>query len=294
MLPATDRVYSDEAARDHYVGTAHETRCVSAPTVRPDRPGAGRRPASTVGRNSFPAAPIACEEVPDGGGTIRTRTSSYGNFSGEALATCTTASSRLRHGRPTRRRELLLGVVIMRGETGFLDCIGAALLSGEDRDEVDAAFDAVSGFEDDDWTADTCASSSKNLTSRSSAARGRWVFATTSTRPGSAASSPRRSRFAQNGVDCPIDCDAVIGTPSRPSTQPPTEPGDRRGPRRTNDSDGALGLTTTLRRRRWPSRPRSRRLADARSPHPIPIRLTIPPPPVGGFAFFPDTVSAIR
>jgi len=32
--------------------------------------------------------------------------------------------------------------------------------------------------------------------------------------------------FAQNqpdfnSVDCPIDCDAVIGTPSRPSTTPP-------------------------------------------------------------------------
>jgi len=43
-------------------------------------------------------------------------------------------------------------------EVGFIDCIGAAVLSGEvTQDEVDAAFDAVSGFEDDDWTADTCA-----------------------------------------------------------------------------------------------------------------------------------------
>ena len=43
-------------------------------------------------------------------------------------------------------------------DTGFLDCIGAALLSGEvTGDEVDAAFDAISGFEDDGWSADTCA-----------------------------------------------------------------------------------------------------------------------------------------
>ena len=44
-----------------------------------------------------------------------------------------------------------------------------------------------------------------------------------------------------NSVDCPIDCDAVIGTPSRPSTLPPTE-----RPPTDNDSDGALGLTAGL------------------------------------------------
>ena len=52
--------------------------------------------------------------------------------------------------------------------------------------------------------------------------------------------------FARGGLDCPIDCDAVIGTPSRPSTQPPTEPGSPTRPPTDNDSDGALGLTTTL------------------------------------------------
>ena len=49
--------------------------------------------------------------------------------------------------------------------------------------------------------------------------------------------------FAQNGLDCQVDCDAVIGTPSRPSTLPPTMP---TRPPTGNDSDGALGLTTTL------------------------------------------------
>ena len=63
---------------------------------------------------------------------------------------------------------------------------------------------------------------------------------------------PTRPPIAQNqpdfnSVDCPIDCDAVIGTPSRPSTQPPTEPGgSTRPPTADKDSDGALGLTTTL------------------------------------------------
>jgi hypothetical protein len=35
-------------------------------------------------------------------------------------------------------------------------------------------------------------------------------------------------------------------SPSRPSTQPPTEPGSPTRPPTDNDSDGALGLTTTL------------------------------------------------
>ena len=49
--------------------------------------------------------------------------------------------------------------------------------------------------------------------------------------------------LAQGGFDCQVDCDAVIGTPSRPSTLPPTMP---TRPPTGNDSDGALGLTTTL------------------------------------------------
>ena len=49
--------------------------------------------------------------------------------------------------------------------------------------------------------------------------------------------------LAQGGFDCQVDCDAVIGTPSRPSTLPPTMP---TRPPTDNDSDGALGLTTTL------------------------------------------------
>ena len=50
-----------------------------------------------------------------------------------------------------------------------------------------------------------------------------------------------------------VDCDAVIGTPSRPSTMPPTEKGATMPPTeqpdgggKDNDSDGALGLTMTL------------------------------------------------
>ena len=59
--------------------------------------------------------------------------------------------------------------------------------------------------------------------------------------------------FARGGLDCEVDCDAVIGTPSRPSTLPPTEKGATMPPTeqpdgggKDNDSDGALGLTTTL------------------------------------------------
>ena len=51
-------------------------------------------------------------------------------------------------------------------------------------------------------------------------------------------------------ISTQVDCDAVIGTPSRPSTQPPTEKGatmpPTEQPDKGNDSDGALGLTTTL------------------------------------------------
>ena len=53
----------------------------------------------------------------------------------------------------------------------------------------------------------------------------------------------RRQHAHLNGIDCQVDCDAVIGTPSRPSTLPPTMP---TRPPTDNDSDGALGLTTTL------------------------------------------------
>ena len=59
--------------------------------------------------------------------------------------------------------------------------------------------------------------------------------------------------FARGGLDCPIDCDAVIGTPSRPSTMPPTEKGATMPPTeqpdgggKDNDSDGARGLTVGL------------------------------------------------
>ena len=49
-------------------------------------------------------------------------------------------------------------------ETGFYDCLDAALFFGEvTDDEVDAAFDAISGFEDDGWSADTCAEFQPNV-----------------------------------------------------------------------------------------------------------------------------------
>ena len=67
------------------------------------------------------------------------------------------------------------------------------------QDEAEAAFDAISGVVDGDWS--TCA------------------------------------EFLQDpGL-------AAHGTPSRPSTLPPTMP---TRPPTDNDSDGALGLTTTL------------------------------------------------
>ena len=138
-------------------------------------------------------------------------------------------------------------------DTGFLDCIGAALLSGEvTGDEVDAAFDAISGFEDDGWSADTCAEFQQepNLAEQC----GSWTLGQCDAEYKAWVGCIFTTTFARGGLDCPIDCDAVIGTPSRPSTMPPTENGATMPPTEQpatrpptgNDSDGALGLTTTL------------------------------------------------
>ena len=109
-------------------------------------------------------------------------------------------------------------------DTGFLDCIGAALLSGEvTGDEVDAAFDAISGFEDDGWSADTCAEFQQepNLAEQC----GSWTLGVCDDEYKAWVGCIFTTTFARGGLDCQVDCDAVIGTPSRPSTLPPTEPG---------------------------------------------------------------------
>ena len=109
---------------------------------------------------------------------------------------------------------------------------------------MDAAFDAISGFEDDGWSADTCAEFQQepNLAEQC----GSWTLGVCDDEYKAWVGCIFNTVFAQNGVDCEVDCDAVIGTPSRPSTQPPTEPGSPTRPPTDNDSDGALGLTTTL------------------------------------------------
>ena len=112
-------------------------------------------------------------------------------------------------------------------DTGFLDCIGAALLSGEvTGDEVDAAFDAISGFEDDGWSADTCAEFQQepNLAEQC----GSWTLGQCDDEYKAWVGCIFTTTFARGGLDCEVDCDAV------PS-------GDK-----DKDSDGALGLTTTL------------------------------------------------
>ena len=119
------------------------------------------------------------------------------------------------------------------------------MLSGEvTGDEVDAAFDAISGFEDE-VDADTCA---EFLQEPGLAAQcGSWTLDQCGDEFKAWVSCIFTTTFARGGLDCPIDCDAVIGTPSRPSTMPPTEPGgSTRPPTADKDSDGALGLTTTL------------------------------------------------
>ena len=126
-------------------------------------------------------------------------------------------------------------------ETGFFDCLDAVLFSGEvTDDEVDAAFDAISGFEDE-VDADTCA---EFLQEPGLAAQcGSWTLGVCDDEYKAWTGCLFTTSFAQNGLDCQVDCDAVIGTPSRPSTLPPTMP---TRPPTDNDSDGALGLTTTL------------------------------------------------
>ena len=123
-------------------------------------------------------------------------------------------------------------------ETGFYDCVIAAVLSGEvTQDEAEAAFDAISGVEDGDWS--TCA---EFLQDPGLAAQcGSWTLGVCDDEYKAWTGCLFTTSFAQNGLDCQVDCDAVIGTPSRPSTMPPTE-----RPPTDNDSDGALGLTTTL------------------------------------------------
>ena len=118
---------------------------------------------------------------------------------------------------------------------------------------MDAAFDAISGFEDDGWSADTCAEFQQepNLAEQC----GSWTLGVCDDEYKAWVGCIFTTTFARGGLDCPIDCDAVIGTPSRPSTMPPTEkgatmpptePGGSTRPPTGNDSDGALGLTTTL------------------------------------------------
>ena len=109
---------------------------------------------------------------------------------------------------------------------------------------MDAAFDAISGFEDDGWSADTCAEFQQepNLAEQC----GSWTLGVCDDEYKAWVGCIFTTTFARGGLDCPIDCDAVIGTPSRPSTLPPTEPGGSTRPPTDNDSDGALGLTTTL------------------------------------------------
>ena len=105
-------------------------------------------------------------------------------------------------------------------ETGFYDCLDAALFFGEvTDDEVDAAFDAISGFEDE-VDADTCA---EFLQEPGLAAQcGSWTL-------GQCDDEYKAwvgcivTFFTQGGLDCQVDCDAV-----------------------PSGSDGALGLTTTL------------------------------------------------
>ena len=129
-------------------------------------------------------------------------------------------------------------------ETGFYDCVIAAVLSGEvTQDEAEAAFDAISGVEDGDWS--TCA---EFLQDPGLAAQcGSWTLGVCDDEYKAWTGCLFTTSFAQNGLDCQVDCDAVIGTPSRPSTTPPTEPGgSTRPPTADKDSDGALGLTTTL------------------------------------------------
>ena len=123
-------------------------------------------------------------------------------------------------------------------ETGFYNCVTAAVFSGEvTQDEAEAAFDAISGVEDGDWS--TCA---EFLQDPGLAAQcGSWTLGVCDDEYKAWTGCLFTTSFAQNGLDCQVDCDAVIGTPSRPSTLPPTE-----RPPTDNDSDGALGLTTTL------------------------------------------------
>ena len=125
-------------------------------------------------------------------------------------------------------------------ETGFYDCVTAAVLSGAvTQDEAEAAFDAISGVEDGDWS--TCA---EFLQDPGLAAQcGSWTLGVCDDEYKAWTGCLFTTSFAQNGLDCQVDCDAVIGTPSRPSTLPPTMP---TRPPTGNDSDGALGLTTTL------------------------------------------------
>ena len=129
-------------------------------------------------------------------------------------------------------------------ETGFYNCVTAAVFSGEvTQDEAEAAFDAISGVEDGDWS--TCA---EFLQDPGLAAQcGSWTLGVCDDEYKAWTGCLFTTSFAQNGLDCQVDCDAVIGTPSRPSTTPPTEPGgSTRPPTADKDSDGALGLTTTL------------------------------------------------
>jgi len=109
-------------------------------------------------------------------------------------------------------------------------------------DEVLAALDAVtSGFEDDSWSADTC----EELQQEPILAEqcGSWTLDQCDAEFKAWIGCIFTTTLAQDGFDCQVDCDAVIGTPSRPSTLPPTMP---TRPPTGNDSDGALGLTTTL------------------------------------------------
>ena len=87
--------------------------------------------------------------------------------------------------------------------------------AAEEKGGQDEADDGE-GDEDDDWTADTCEEFQQepNLAEQC----GSWTLGQCDVEYKAWVGCIFNTVFAQNGVDCTIDCDAVIGTPSRPST----------------------------------------------------------------------------